>query len=406
MKNKLLLTSILALHTAHAFATDFFPQSLTLLAGNYNGKLSDLSAKDDLKILNIYSSRKGKLDARFAIPYTGGSITSVEIKLSQETSANVFIFQIKNSAGSFIEIGRTSGNAGVMKNLVFDLTQKSLSSSGSEFRIVQSGTSSVDDIQVDYLSLKNTSESAPEPTPTPTPAPMTSSVPAGSGWYWQLQGVINTSINKQYYDIDLFDTSASVISDLKTQGKKVICYFSAGSYENWRPDAAKFPAIALGKNLDGWAGERWLDVRNSTVRQIMADRMVMAKQKGCDGVEPDNVDGYQNDSGFPLSAADQISFNKALAASAHSIGLVVALKNSTDLVSSLVADFDFAVVEECFKYNECEAYSPFIQNHKAVFNAEYTSYSDLTCQKAKSLGFSTAFYNLNLDGKVFRPCDP
>ena len=31
---------------------------------------------------------------------------------------------------------------------------------------------------------------------------------------------------------------------------------------------------------------------------------------GCDGVEPDNVDGYVNDTGFDLTAGDQLDFNR------------------------------------------------------------------------------------------------
>jgi hypothetical protein len=132
--------------------------------------------------------------------------------------------------------------------------------------------------------------------------------------------------------------------------------------------------------------------------------MDLAKSKGCNGLEPDNVDGFANKSGFPLTAQDQINFNSFLADQAHARGMIVALKNSTDLVSSLVNKFDFAVVEECFKYNECGAYSPFIQQNKAVLNAEYSSYSSATCMQAASLKFSTVFYNLNLDGSVYKPC--
>src|SRR5205085_397108 len=79
------------------------------------------------------------------------------------------------------------------------------------------------------------------------------------------------------YDVDLFDVSASQIAGLKAQGRDVICYFSAGSYEDWRPDANQFPASALGRS-NGWPGERWLDIRNATVRDIMKHRLDLAVQ--------------------------------------------------------------------------------------------------------------------------------
>lgn len=229
-------------------------------------------------------------------------------------------------------------------------------------------------------------------------------IPAGTKWYWQLQGAINMNVNAKVYDIDLYDTSAATIESLKVAGHTVICYYSAGTYEDWRSDASNFPASALGTNVDGWAGEKWIDIRRSEIRDIMSARMDIAKTKGCDGLEPDNVDGYTQKSGFTLTAADQIAYNKFLADAAHARGMIVALKNTPDLVANLVNYFDFSVAEECFKYNECSMYSPFIKQNKAVLSAEYTSYSSSTCTKAAGLNLSTVFFNLNLDGKVFSPC--
>lgn len=229
-------------------------------------------------------------------------------------------------------------------------------------------------------------------------------VPAGSSWYWQLSGTVKTTIDAEVYDIDLWDNSSELFARLKQQGRTVVCYFSAGSYENWRPDAAKFPANALGKNLDGWPGERWLNTRSKAVREIMRARMDMAKAKGCDALEPDNVDGYSNNNGFGLTAADQVNFNKFLATEARARGLLIGLKNTTDLVPSLVNHFDFAVVEQCYQYNECAAYKPFITQSKAVLIAEYQAYSAAKCANARQNGFSLAFFNLSLNGSKYQPC--
>jgi hypothetical protein len=102
----------------------------------------------------------------------------------------------------------------------------------------------------------------------------------------------STTPDVAIFDVDLFDTPASTITQLHTLGKKVICYFSAGSYENWRPDASQFRPEDLGKNLDGWPGEKWLNLSSENVRAIMKKRVEMASEKGCDGMDPDNVDGY------------------------------------------------------------------------------------------------------------------
>lgn len=94
------------------------------------------------------------------------------------------------------------------------------------------------------------------------------------------------------YDLDLFTNDASTFKTLHNDGKKVICYFSAGSYENYRPDKDRFQASDLGKVLDGWPDEKWLKLSSPNVRSIMSDRIKLAAQKGCDAIDPDNVDGY------------------------------------------------------------------------------------------------------------------
>ena len=104
------------------------------------------------------------------------------------------------------------------------------------------------------------------------------------------------------YDIDMFDHSSEVVASLQAKGRKVICYISAGSLEDWRPDADQFPKSVLGKSLEGWVGERWLDIRQiDLLAPIMTARMDLCKEKGFDGIEPDNIDGYINDTGFPLT---------------------------------------------------------------------------------------------------------
>ena len=235
-------------------------------------------------------------------------------------------------------------------------------------------------------------------------------------WQWQLlvnEGeTLNTSYNVDIYDIDLFDNLSTAITSLQDNGKKVICYFSAGSYENWRSDAALFPNNAKGNELDGWEGERWLDIRLEEVHEIMAARLALAADKGCDGVEPDNMDAYQNDSGFDLTANDQLAFNRFIANKARTLGLSVGLKNDLDQIEELVEYFDFAVNEQCFEYDECDALTPFIDAGKPVFNAEYQDeYVNNTggarttlCTDANALQFSTLVLPLDLDDEFRHSC--
>lgn len=220
----------------------------------------------------------------------------------------------------------------------------------------------------------------------------------GTSFQIQYAGTIDTTLNVKMFDVDAYDTSVTTIAAIKAKGAKVICYFSAGSYENWRADKTSFPASILGNTMDGWPNERWLDIRQLTVlREIMGKRMDLAVQKGCDGVDPDNMDGYTNSTGFPLVAQDQINYNKMIAQEAHNRNLSVGLKNDIDQVKALAPYFDWAMNEQCFQYRECGAYPAFISLNKAVFGIEYKSDPAVFCPKANAANMDFLKKNLKLD---------
>lgn len=230
-------------------------------------------------------------------------------------------------------------------------------------------------------------------------------------WQWQLSGTLNSGYDVELYDIDLFDTETADILALQQAGKKVICYFSAGSWEDWRDDESQFPAAVLGNTLDGWADEKWLDIRAESVKAVMDQRLQLAADKGCDGVEPDNMDGYQNNSGFSLNANDQLNYNRYIANRAHELGLSVALKNDLDQIEDLVDYFDFSVNEQCFQYDECELLLPFISAGKPVLNAEYadtyvsnSSARTELCSDANDLQVRTLVLPLDLDDSFRFSC--
>jgi hypothetical protein len=229
------------------------------------------------------------------------------------------------------------------------------------------------------------------------PAPATS-------WAWQLSGTLDSSVDVAMYDLDLFETTPEQIAGLHAAGRVVVCYFSAGTFENGRPDAASFSAADLGKTLPDWPDERWLDVRSDGVRTIMTERLDLAARKACDGVEPDNVDAYANDSGFPLGEAEQLDYNRFIAKEAHARGLSVGLKNAVGLVAQLEPSFDWALNEECLAFSECETLAPFLAAGKAVFHVEYVDNQadgparrDQVCASAAISGFSTLIKTWDLD---------
>lgn len=263
-------------------------------------------------------------------------------------------------------------------------------------------------------SDSGTASSDPGTIPAKTASDATGSwhhPPLNVTWQWQLRGRINTGYAAELYDIDLFDSSEALTESLHSSGKKVICYFSAGSYEGWRPDAAEFSPDDLGSTMVGWQDEKWLDIRSQDVRRIMKDRLDLAKSKGCDCVEPDNVDGYANDSGFDLSPEDQLAYNRFLAGEAHARGLSVGLKNDLDQASQLVEYFDFAVNEQCHEFDECELLTPFTQAGKPVLNAEYSEVLATNAEMRRSLcrdaaedDLSTLILPVELDDSFRHSC--
>jgi Glycoside-hydrolase family GH114 len=124
------------------------------------------------------------------------------------------------------------------------------------------------------------------------PAPNTTWQIILSGTPTLAPGATSITPDVGIFDVDVFNTPADTISALHALGKKVVCYFSAGSFEAGRPDAAQFRSADLGNVLKSWRDERWVDLRSASVRDVMAGRMVLAARKGCDAVDPDNVDGY------------------------------------------------------------------------------------------------------------------
>ncbi|GMK54934.1 hypothetical protein CspeluHIS016_0115200 [Cutaneotrichosporon spelunceum] len=208
------------------------------------------------------------------------------------------------------------------------------------------------------------------------------------------------------YDIDLFDVESSTIAALHAAGKKVICYFSAGSYEDWRPDAKDWDQSDFGSDLQGWKGEKWVKTGSAKVRSIMAQRIQMAADKGCDAVDPDNVDGYNNANGLGLTEADAADYVKFLARESAKYNMGCGLKNAAAIVPQVSTDVQFSVVEQCAEYDECAKYRGIIDQHKPVFSIEYPSGAgtkmasdslSAVCNASGSANFSMIMKKMNLD---------
>jgi hypothetical protein len=223
-------------------------------------------------------------------------------------------------------------------------------------------------------------------------------------WYWQLQGTVRNGEPVAAYDIEGFENSAAEVATLHSQGKHVICYIDVGTAEDFRPDYSEFPESVLGRS-NGWPGERWLDIRQlSVLEPIMTARFQMCKEKGFDAVEPDNIEGYANDTGFSLTAAEQLTYNEWVADEVHSLGMAVLQKNDGEQTPELESYFDGALTEQCNQYHECGDFEPYLAAGKPVLNAEYRTPTRKFCAKDNAAGIMGARFNLALNGRRYQPC--
>ncbi len=172
---------------------------------------------------------------------------------------------------------------------------------------------------------------------------------------------------KDYVVFDMFDSTLSEFNKCAADGAKMICYFSS-QYEEWRPDAGDFRSQDLGRSLDGWAGEKWVDIKSGHVKNIMRARMNWAQDRGCDVVDVDNVDFYHYRTGFDNSRQTAIDYIEFLANEAHARNMEFSLKNATEIIAETYQFVDMYQNEQCQQYNECEIYKGL---GKPVFNIEY-----------------------------------
>ncbi|KAJ4350349.1 uncharacterized protein N0V89_008970 [Didymosphaeria variabile] len=189
--------------------------------------------------------------------------------------------------------------------------------------------------------------------------------------------------NTGIYEIDMFWTPAETISKMKELGQRTICYFSAATAESWRSDYKDFDKNDLGKELPDWPGERYLDIRRDNVLKVIKARIDLAASKGCDAIEPDNVDVYSNDNGFSptILPSDTVAYLHKISEYARAKGMSVGIKNCIEILGEIFDDVDFAISEECVQYLNCTVYSNFTTAPrpntiaKPVFEVEYVNYT-------------------------------
>jgi hypothetical protein len=226
-------------------------------------------------------------------------------------------------------------------------------------------------------------------------------------WQLQLQGDLVPIAGVNVYAVDA-DASVESVQNAQRQGAKVMCYISAGSAENWRNDYQQFPDALIGRPYDGWPGEWWLDIRRlDLLAPIMRARIQACRRKGFDVLDPDNINGYENETGFPLTRADAVRYIRWLAAEAHRNGMAISLKNGEDLIDQVADVVDMMQSESCYFYGNCDKVKVITELGKPVFAVEYleqiskTEFAAEACEAAKQYKLS-----MILRARSLRPDSP
>lgn len=223
-------------------------------------------------------------------------------------------------------------------------------------------------------------------------------------WQLQLRGDLPSRPVARIYDVDGFAVGRRRVARLRNAGAKTICHFSAGIWERDRPDSDAFPRTLLGRRT-GRPGERWLDIRRLRLRPLMLARLERCSSKGFDAVDPADLDGYRHRTGFALTRASQLRYNRWLANAAHGLGLSVGLRDDLRDAGQLVAYFDFALEETCFARGNCSGLNPFIEDGKAAFDVEYELERSSFCPSARAQGINAIRKRRTL-GTFREPCAP
>jgi Glycoside-hydrolase family GH114 len=122
-----------------------------------------------------------------------------------------------------------------------------------------------------------------------------------------------------------------------------------------------------------------LDVRTPEKRAAIAE-VIGGWIQGCaasgfDAVEIDNLDSYSRSGGL-VSEGDAVALFQLFSAAAHASGLSIAQKNSAELIghrSEMGADF--AVVEECNRYDECGVFTGAYGQHVLVIEYQTADFT-------------------------------
>ncbi|KAF8848829.1 hypothetical protein BDZ45DRAFT_774535, partial [Acephala macrosclerotiorum] len=140
----------------------------------------------------------------------------------------------------------------------------------------------------------------------------------------------------------------------------------------------------------------------------------MYATKGCDAVDPDNTDGYNNPEGQQtVSKQEAIDYIKWLNSIVTANNMTMRLKDSQGIIDDVKDVVTFTVNEQCAYFGECYLYGNFLAPGKPVYHIESPDLHPNNtirahdCEPTPSIlpsGLSAVMKSKDLDGRAYY-CD-
>lgn len=192
----------------------------------------------------------------------------------------------------------------------------------------------------------------------PAPTPGLTLPPVGGGLDYQLGGAYDPPAGVAIVARDSTEEPAA--------GLYSICYLNGFQTQPADTDRllAESPELILTAGDTPVRDENWPDellfdtgtaVKRAGIAALLLPQITGCASDGFDAVEIDNLDSYTRSTGL-LTADDNVALATLLVHGAHSAGLAIGQKNAADLAAALAGTFDFAVAEECDRWEECGLY--------------------------------------------------
>lgn len=183
--------------------------------------------------------------------------------------------------------------------------------------------------------------------------------PVGGGLDYQLGGAYPPPAGVEIVARDSTEAPAA--------GVYSICYLNGfqtqpADTERLLADSPELILTARGTPVrdENWPDELLFDTgtaeKRAGIAALLLPQIAGCARDGFDAVEIDNLDSYTRSAGL-LTADDNLALASLLVDGAHTAGLAIGQKNAADLAAALAGTFDFAVAEECDRWEECGLYT-------------------------------------------------